>query len=153
MCNKNSLLPCKAIMNYDMLWKPSKRSSNKAVITWPSIAWRQTIWFITMCIKSANSCSRYSQMMISHPQVWRLIATWFNINMSSYQNMKSHCGNKTVVRSSYLHNGISYTGTMSSLYWIGSQKCYWYIMLVSATTNCMWPLLLTWFNFNPSMDK
>ena len=38
--------------------------------------------------------------------------------MSSYQYSKSHCGDKTVVRSSYLHNGISYTGKMSSLYWI-----------------------------------
>ena len=35
---------------------------------------------------------------------------WFNIKMSSYQYRKSHCGDKTVVRSSYLHNGISYTG-------------------------------------------
>ena len=40
--------------------------------------------------------------------------------MTSYQYRKSHCGDKTVVRSSYLHNGISYTGKMSSLYWIGA---------------------------------
>ena len=39
----------------------------------------------------------------------------FNIKMPSYQYRKSHCGDKTVVRSSYLHNGISYTGTMQSL--------------------------------------
>ena len=45
----------------------------------------------------------------------------FNIKMSSYQNRKSHCGDTTVVRSSYLHNGISYTGKMSSLYWIWAQ--------------------------------
>ena len=45
----------------------------------------------------------------------------FNIKMSSYQYRESHCGDKTVVRSSYLHNGISYTGKMSSLYWIGAQ--------------------------------
>ena len=43
---------------------------------------------------------------------------WFNIKMSSYQYKKSHCGDKTVIRSSYLHNGISYTGNMTSLYWI-----------------------------------
>ena len=43
---------------------------------------------------------------------------WFNIKISSYQYRKSHCGDKTVVRSSYLHNGISYTGKMTSLYWI-----------------------------------
>ena len=43
---------------------------------------------------------------------------WFNIKMPSYQYRKSHCGDKTVVRSSYLHNGISYTGKTTSLYWI-----------------------------------
>ena len=32
-------------------------------------------------------------------------APWFNIKISSYQHRKSHCGDKTVVRSSYLHNG------------------------------------------------
>ena len=45
---------------------------------------------------------------------------WFNIKMPSYQYRKSHCGDKTVVRSSYLHNGISYTGKTASLYWIGA---------------------------------
>ena len=43
---------------------------------------------------------------------------WLNIKMSFYRYRKSHCGDKTVVRSSYLHNGISYTGKMTSLYWI-----------------------------------
>ena len=33
----------------------------------------------------------------------------------------SHCGDKTIWRPSYLHNGISYTGKMTSLYWIGAQ--------------------------------
>ena len=55
------------------------------------------------------------------PQHWYHTGPWFNIKMSSYQYRKSHCGDKTVVRSSYLHNGISYTGKMSSLYWIGVQ--------------------------------
>ena len=43
---------------------------------------------------------------------------WFNIKMPSCQYRKSHCGDKTVIRSSYLHHGISYTGKMISLYWI-----------------------------------
>ena len=43
---------------------------------------------------------------------------WFNIKMSSYQNRKSHCGDKTILQPSYLHNGISYIGKMTSLYWI-----------------------------------
>ena len=46
--------------------------------------------------------------------------SWFNIKMPSYQYRKSHCGDKTVVRSFYIHNGISFTGKMSSLYWIGA---------------------------------
>ena len=45
----------------------------------------------------------------------------FNIKMTSYQYRKSHCGDKTAVRSSNLHNGIFYTGKMSSLYWIRAQ--------------------------------
>ena len=49
---------------------------------------------------------------------------WFNIKMSSYQYRKPHCGDKTVVRSSYLHNGVSYTGKMSFLYWISPQVAY-----------------------------
>ena len=46
---------------------------------------------------------------------------WINIKMSSYQYRKSHCGDKTILRPSYLHNGISYTGKMTSLYWIRAQ--------------------------------
>ena len=46
---------------------------------------------------------------------------WFNIKMSAYQYRKSHCGDKTVVRSSYLHNGDSYIGKITSLYWIRAQ--------------------------------
>ena len=44
---------------------------------------------------------------------------WFNIKMLSYQYRKSHCGDKTILRLSYLHKGISFTGKMASLYWIG----------------------------------
>ena len=45
----------------------------------------------------------------------------FNIKMTSYQYRKSHCGDKTILRPSYLHNGISYTGKTTSLYWIRAQ--------------------------------
>ena len=64
----------------------------------------------------------------------------FNIKMSSYQYRKSHCGDKTVVRSSYLYNGSSYTGKTTSLYWIRAQgirgndvALLFYIILVSAS--------------------
>ena len=40
--------------------------------------------------------------------------------MSSYQHKKSQCGEKTILRPSYLRNGISYTGKATSLYiWSG----------------------------------
>ena len=37
----------------------------------------------------------------------------FNIKMSSNQYRKCQCGDKTVVRICYLHNGISYSGKMT----------------------------------------
>ena len=35
-----------------------------------------------------------------------------------YKNRKSNFGDKSVIRSSYFHNGISYTGKNTSMYWI-----------------------------------
>ena len=52
---------------------------------------------------------------------WYRTGPWFNIKISSYQYRKPHCGDKTILRPSYLHNGISYTGKTTSLYWIGAQ--------------------------------
>ena len=50
---------------------------------------------------------------------------WFNTKVLSYQYRKSYCGDKTVVRSPSLHNGICYTGKMTFLYWIRTRgaKC------------------------------
>ena len=71
---------------------------------------------------------------------------WFNIKMMSYRYRKSHCGDKTVVRSSYLHSGISYTGKMTSLYWVGALVPffkYWYQILY---THPLWYCLeVDWF--------
>ena len=52
----------------------------------------------------------------------------FNIKMSSCQYRKSLCGDNMVIRSSYLHNGISYTGKTASSYWIRSQAHQSYIV-------------------------
>ena len=61
---------------------------------------------------------------------------WFNIKMSSYWYRKSHCVDKTVVRSSYLHNGISYTCKMTSLY---SIRALVSALLIGRTkANCNW---------------
>ena len=48
----------------------------------------------------------------------RQLGPRFNIKMSSYQYRKSHCGDQTILRPSYLHSGISYTSKTASLYWI-----------------------------------
>ena len=57
--------------------------------------------------------------LFSQISFWYGPGGWFNIKMSFYQYRKSHCGDKTILWSSYLHNGISNTGKMTSLYWIG----------------------------------
>ena len=46
---------------------------------------------------------------------------WFNIKISSYRYRKSHCEDETILRQSYLHNGICYTGKKTYLYWIRAQ--------------------------------
>ena len=43
---------------------------------------------------------------------------WFNIKTPSDQYRKFYGGDKTILRPSFLHNGISYAGKMTSLYWI-----------------------------------
>ena len=48
----------------------------------------------------------------------RIHTPCFNIKMSSYEYRKSHCGDKTISRPSYLNNRISYSGKTPSLYWI-----------------------------------
>ena len=58
-----------------------------------------------------------------------ILGPWFNIKMSSYQYRKSHCGDKTVVRSSYLHNAVSYTGKMISLYWFRALIIWTYFLM------------------------
>ena len=79
-------------------------------------------------------CSGYCSLLRTGPQ--------FNIKLSSYQYRKSHCGDKTVVRSSYLHNGISYTGKMTSLYWIRAQVLGSHSLNMEFETK--WPPFCRW---------
>ena len=67
----------------------------------------------------------------------------FDIKMSSHQYSKSHCGDKTVVRSSYLHNGISYTGKMASFYWISPLVIFLFRMNVWSLVCSLKPLTST----------
>ena len=68
-----------------------------------------------ICYQNYIKITLYSQCL------HRLPGGWFNIKMLSYQYRKSHCGDKMILRPSYLHNGISYAGKMTSLYWISAQ--------------------------------
>ena len=76
--------------------------------------------YIEMCVRRAwqHWQLRHSPAMLGWSSDTQRPGPRFNIKMSSYQYRKSHCGDKTVVRSSYHHNGISYIGKMSSLHWI-----------------------------------
>ena len=69
--------------------------------------------------------------------------------MSSYQYRKSHCGDKTVVRSSYLHNGISYTSKMVSFYWISP----WSLGDVDAILNGIPFSILCYWLVSSSLDN
>ena len=63
-----------------------------------------------------------TQFLLRYKLVWvKYSGGWLNMKIPSNQYRKSHCGDKTILRSSYLHNGISYTGKMISLYWIRAQ--------------------------------
>ena len=46
---------------------------------------------------------------------------WINIKVPSYQYRDCHFGDKTILWSSYLHNGIPYPSEMKILFWIGAQ--------------------------------
>ena len=69
----------------------------------------------------------------------------FNIKISSYQYRKSHCEDKTILRSSYLHNGISYTGKMTFWYWISAQgiTCSLFPSVTTDKSNAMKDVSLT----------
>ena len=73
-----------------------------------------------ICIEIAKMPSKclvkYETLRVIRKTMRIPIGGWFNIKMPSYQYRNSHCGDKTILRPSYLHNGISYTGKMTSLF-------------------------------------
>ena len=80
----------------------------------------------------SHNCHSRLQFVYSfeliHAAIWPP-GGWINIKMSSYQYRKSHCGDKTILRPSHLHNGIYYTGKTTSLYWIWALDLSWIICL------------------------
>ena len=89
--------------------------------TAPATNYNKQHWILIIMQQNCQiTCCARQHTMDSVLKSTKLPGPWFNIKMSSYRYRKSHCGDKTVVRSSYLHNGICYTGKMSSSYWIGA---------------------------------
>ena len=60
----------------------------------------------------------YESMLLEKESIrWSIETPWFSIKVSSCQYRISLCGHKRVVKSSNLHNCISYTAKMASSYW------------------------------------
>ena len=108
------LLPLKLFLDCVMLTEaalqPGAWTPNRALL----FVWESSVSIAMPCCVVC-CCARDGRPVLC--AAWP--GPWFNMKMSSYQYRKSHCGDKTVVRSSYLHNGISYTGKITSLYWFG----------------------------------
>ena len=121
LCNENSYhwqRECLVLGKWHLYWTDPGHSFSKSM---PYYRFMITHLRLTMIISwrsylGSDICCTGKTPFLSEMAT----GPWFNIKMSSYQYRKSHCGDKTVVRSSYLHNGISYTGKMVSLYWIGT---------------------------------
>ena len=129
---------------------PHKGPVTRKMFPFDDVIMLRCIKYIVLlnCVIAPLACRTFARYFIDHGNGWKINTTelcsisvfagfaWyrpghrFNIKMSPYQYRKFHCGDKTVVRSSYLHNGISYTGKMTSLYWIGAQMpheiCPWF---------------------------
>ena len=79
------------------------------------------IWIEQVAVQSSKLWLYFPYQSVYSLHLWCKEPGYrFNIKMS-YRYRKSHCGDRTVVRSSYLHNRISFTGKMTSLYWIRAQ--------------------------------
>ena len=110
---------------------------------------RQLLWYLRNHVAGGESgnrltsfCWRASSFTVhikNHAHSSHVVLVpgpWFNINMSSYQYRKFHCGVKTVVRSSYLLNGISYTSKTTSIYWIKDQSIL--LLYLPMLLQCHW---------------
>ena len=73
---------------------------------------------------------------------------WINIKMTSYQYRKSHCGDKTILRQSYLHNGISYTGKTAYLYWFRALILFSALTTTVVIPQCQYIMYTLWYIYD-----
>ena len=71
----------------------------------------------------------------------RVFSGWFHIKFSCCWYKKSHCGDKTILRSFYVHNNVSINKAIS-LYWIRAEQPL--EQTPSHNLNQWWPSLLTY---------
>ena len=108
-------------MEYTAIQETLINVLRKLVLYMYHSTYNSTIWSSTDNALTGLGLSFVSRVLGQH----RHQPPWFNIKKSSYQYRKSYYGDKTILRLSYLHNGISYTGKTTSLYWIWAQKSYY----------------------------
>ena len=103
-------------IHYPCIWIPYPPNDPLFIITW-------LVWLNHNTQKVANlpitkRGDRLKPQHLGWPAT--TISTWFlllpYVNYMEWR--ESYCGDRMILWSSYLHNGISYTGRMTSLYWI-----------------------------------
>ena len=99
-------------------------ASTRMVINLFQIKFRSCSICVVLNIISDINKSKYVGIRYDTWEQTKTSRGWFNIK-TSYQYGKSHCGYKMILRPSYLHNGISYTGKMTYLYWIRALNSLW----------------------------
>ena len=90
-----------------------------------SSLWRLFLWLVApewqLPVQSVTTISSRFQNLRFNAMLSKSFTGLIQYKVSSYQYRKFHCGDKTVARSSYLHNGIFCSGKMASLFWLGPQ--------------------------------
>ena len=95
------------------------------------------------------------KLLVAAKKLWLCAGPRFSIKMTSCQYGKSHCGDKSILRPSHLHNGISYTDEMTSLYWIGALVLcviIWLLFLCDAINHLARPLTFLLMCSMPAMN-
>ena len=138
---------CCFLCQIALRWMSEDLTDDKSTLVQVMACCRQaTSLYLSQCWPRSMSrygitrwqCVNLSVMKLSYLEGTMSVSwcsgAWFNIKMS-FQYRKSHCGDKTILWPSYPHNGISYTGKTTSLYWIGSPGSLQYQVISNHDTD------------------